>query len=149
MPSGDDFLGHLSVDEFMEFRVRPACAPSSSAAPRGRPLSCSSARTEIIVFILNASGAFLVGLEASEWVPVTVAWVPVTVALAEVLYSFMNFINLTKQVEAYNTALRKVHNVTSPRRTASLRASSPPRRAATRATPTRKSPLRAKRKGCC
>ena len=100
MPSGDDFLGHLSVDEFMDFRVRPACAPSSSAAPRGRPLSCSSARTEIIVFILNASGAFLVGLEASEWVPVTVAWVPVTVALAGVVYSFMNFINLTKQVEA-------------------------------------------------
>ena len=36
---------------------------------------------------------------------------PLAVALAAIVASFMDFTNLSKQVEAYNQALRDVHNL--------------------------------------
>ena len=101
--SGDDFVGQLSIDDYMLYRVRPACTHLERTAPWR---AFEQQFGEIVIFILNASGAVLVGFELTQYVPLTVA-------IAGIILSFMDYSNLSKQVEAYNGALRDVHNITS------------------------------------
>ena len=63
---------------------------------------------EIMIFCINSSGSLLVGVStAGEFVP----YVAITVAAAAVLNSYLEFSRLAKQVEAYNTAERDIHNM--------------------------------------
>merc|ERR1711988_1307982 len=59
-----------------------------------------------MVFSINSSGAVFVAL-GEELVP----YVAITVAVAAVLNSYLEFSRLPKQVEAYNTAQRDLHNL--------------------------------------
>jgi len=102
-PPGDSLVGPLTIDHYMQYRARPVCTYLERTAPyRAFYLQM----LEIIVFIMNSFGAVLVGM-GNEFVP----WVSLTVAIAAVIRSFQDFANLEKQVEAYNTALREVHNM--------------------------------------
>ena len=59
---------------------------------------------EVLIFVFNASGTFLVAIEVS-------AFVALTVALSSITRSFMEFSNITKQVEAYNKSVNMLHNL--------------------------------------
>merc|ERR1719502_1479398 len=61
---------------------------------------------EIVIFFINSSGSLLVGV-SDEYIP----YVAITVACAAVLNSYLEFSRLAKQVEAYNTAERDIHNM--------------------------------------
>ena len=54
--------------------------------------------------VVRTLGAVFVGLSQA-------AYVPLTVAAAAIVQSFIDFTNLTKQVEAYNTSITNVHNL--------------------------------------
>ena len=58
----------------------------------------------MLIFFFSSLGAILVGINATPFVALTVA-------AASITTSFMEFSNIRKQVEAYNTALRDVHNL--------------------------------------
>ena len=88
----------------MLFRTRPMVTYLERTAPwRAFELQL----LEILIFFINSMGAVLVGLGDGEFVP----YVSLTVAIAAVAKGLMDFANLSKQVEAYNTALREVHNM--------------------------------------
>ena len=79
------------------------CASQERTAPwRGFWLQV----LEILIFTFASSGAVLVGM-GKEYVP----YVAMTVAIAAIIRSFMEFSNIAKQVEAFNTALRDVHTL--------------------------------------
>ena len=100
---GDNLFGPLSIDDYMTYRAKPACTYLERTAPwRAFELQL----LEILVFVINSMGAILVGL-GETWVP----YVTLTVAIAAVARSFIDFAHLEKQVEAYNAALRDVHNM--------------------------------------
>jgi len=100
---GDNLVGPLTIDDYMKYRGRPVCTYLERTAPwRAFELQL----LEIIVFCINSLGAVLVGMGA-EYVP----YVSLTVTVAAVAKSACDFANLGKQVEAYNSALRDVHNL--------------------------------------
>ena len=85
----------------MLFRTRPLITYLERTAPwRAFELQM----LEIFIFCFNSLGAILVGLGYEPYVSLTVA-------VAAVLKSFMDFANLSKQVEAYNAALRDIHSM--------------------------------------
>jgi len=99
----DDLLTALSIDDYMYYRVRPLCTYFERTAPwRAFELQC----LEIIVFVFNSSGAVLVGVSDNA-----VPFVALTVATASVCKAFIEFSRLDKQVEAYNSAQRDLHNM--------------------------------------
>ena len=97
----DDLLGPLTIEDYMKYRARPVCTYLERTAPwRAFELQM----LEIFIFCFNSLGAILVGLGYEPYVSLTVA-------VAAVLKSFMDFANLSKQVEAYNAALRDIHSM--------------------------------------
>ena len=98
---GDTLLTTLTIDDYMLYRTRPICTYCERTAPwRAFELQF----LEILIFMLNSLGAVLVGLGQTSYVPLSVA-------AASIVASFIDFANLSKQVEAYNTALRDLHTV--------------------------------------
>jgi hypothetical protein len=97
----DNFMSPLSIDAYFRYRARPLCTYFERTAP-WRAFEMQF--LEILIFVFNAMGTVLVGAKIT-------AYVPLTVALAAIIASFMDFTNISKQVEAYNTALRNVHNL--------------------------------------
>lgn len=99
----DDFFSSITIDDYMQYRAKPLCAYLERTAPwRGYWMQVC----EIMIFAFSSSGAVLVGLGESM-----IPYVAMTVAAASIVKSFMEFSNLGKQVEAYNTALRDVHTM--------------------------------------
>ena len=98
---GDTLLGPLGIDDYMLFRTRPLITYIERTVPwRAFELQL----LEIIVFCFNSLGAIFVGMQQA-------AYVPLSVAAAAIISSFMDFTNLGKQVEAYNTAVNNLHNL--------------------------------------
>ena len=60
----------------------------------------------MLVFFINSLGAVIVGLG-----PAAIPYVAITAALGAVCNSFMEFSRLSKQVEAFNSAQRDLHNM--------------------------------------
>jgi hypothetical protein len=98
---GDNLLGPLSIDDYMLFRTRPLCTYLERTAPWR---AFEQQFLEILVFSFNSLGAVLVGLGMA-------AYVPLTVSVSAIISSFMDFINISKQVEAYNASINNVHNL--------------------------------------
>ena len=89
----------------MQYRVMAICAHVERTAPWK---ALTQQVIEILVFSVNSSGSLLVGVsEEGELVP----YVAITVAIAAVLTSYLEFSRLAKQVEAYNTAEKDIHNM--------------------------------------
>ena len=97
----DNLLGPLTIDDYYLYRARPVGTYLERTAP-WRAFEMQF--LEILIFIFNSLGAVLVGMQYTPYVPLTVA-------IAAILASFIDFTNLSKQVEAYNAALRDIHNV--------------------------------------
>jgi len=99
----DDFFSVITIDDYMKYRAKPVLTYFERTAPwRGYWMQV----LEILIFILNASGAGLVGM-GKLYVP----YVALTVAAASMARSFLEFSNLGKQVEAYNMAVNQCHNL--------------------------------------
>jgi len=97
----DNMLGGLTIDDYMHYRARPICTYLERTAPwRAFELQC----LEVAVFVINSTGAILVALDNA-------AYVALTVSIAAVCKSFIEFSRLDKQVEAYNTSQRDIHNL--------------------------------------
>ena len=99
----DDLFSPITIDDYLKYRAKPVIAYLEKTSPwRGFWMQF----IEIIIFILNASGAALVGM-GTAFIP----FVAMTVAGASIFRSFLEFSNLTKQVEGYNLALNMCHNL--------------------------------------
>jgi len=99
----DDFFSTITITDYMDYRAKPVLAYFERTAPwRGFWMQV----IEILIFTLSASGAALVGMGQ-----VFVPYVAMTVAAANIARSFLEFSNLSKQVEAYNMAINQVHNM--------------------------------------
>merc|ERR1711988_711992 len=97
----DDLFSTITILDYMDYRAKPVLIYFERTAPwRGFWMQL----LEIIIFILNASGAALVGM---GFVP----YVALTVAAASIARSFLEFSNIAKQVEAYNQAVNQCHNM--------------------------------------
>lgn len=96
-------MSSITIDDYMHYRAKPICTHVERTAPwRAFQQQC----IEICVFAINSSGAVLVGVDDA-----LIPYVAITVALAAVLNSFLEFSRLAKQVEAYNSAQRDLHNL--------------------------------------
>jgi len=99
----DDLMTAMSIDDYMTFRGRPVCSYLEKTAPwRAFELQC----LEVSIFVINSSGAVLVGLSTS-----LIPYVALTVSLGAVCTSFLEFSRLQKQVEAYNQSHRELYNL--------------------------------------
>ena len=85
----------------MLFRTRPLTTYLERTAPYR---AFEQQFLEILIFFFNSLGAVFVGMDMA-------AYVPLTVAVSAIISSFMDFTNLTKQVEAYNKSLTDCHNI--------------------------------------
>ena len=102
----DDFFGPLTIMDYMDYRAKPILAYFEKTAPwRGFWMQF----VEILIFIFNALGAALVGMDTEEF-PL-VPFVALTVGIASILKSFLEFSSLEKQVEGYNSAINAIHNM--------------------------------------
>ena len=101
----DNLQSTLTIDVYMQYRAMPLCTHIERTAPwRAFQLQV----IEILVFSINSSGAVLVGVDEDGTLT---SYVAITVAIAAVLNSYLEFSRLAKQVEAYNTAQRDLHNL--------------------------------------
>jgi hypothetical protein len=101
----DNLQSTLTIDVYMQYRAMPLCTHIERTAPwRAFQLQV----IEILVFFINSSGAVLVGVDEDGTLT---SYVAITVAIAAVLNSYLEFSRLAKQVEAYNTAQRDLHNL--------------------------------------
>jgi len=97
----DDFFSSITIDDYMKYRAKPVLAYLEKTAPwRGFWMQTG----EVLIFVFSSSGAVLVAANA-------IPFVALTVACASIMRSFLEFSNLPKQVEAYNTAFTSVHNL--------------------------------------
>ena len=100
---GDDFFSSLTIDAYMQYRAKAVLSYMESTSPwRGFWMQL----IEIIIFIMNAFGAVLVGM-GTQYIP----YVAMTVSLAAIFRSFLEFSRLGKQVEAYNIAVNMIHGM--------------------------------------
>ena len=98
---GDTLLAPIGIDVYMKFRTRPMVTYLERTAPWR---AFEQQFLEILIFMFNSCGAIFVGMGQATYVPLTVA-------ISAIIASFMDFTNLTKQVEAYNQAINNVHNL--------------------------------------
>ena len=98
---GDDFFSSLTIDYYMKYRAKAVCAYLEKTAPwRGFWMQTC----EVLIFVFSSSGAVLVAAGSTPFVALTVA-------AASIVRSFLEFSNIPKQVEAYNSALNSVHTM--------------------------------------
>jgi len=102
----DDLATQMSIETYVQYRVRPYAAHLEKLAPR---LSRRLQALELLVFVCNTAGAVLAIIEVGATSLAT--FVAITVALAATFSSVIEFHNLQAQVTAANGALREVHNL--------------------------------------
>ena len=102
----DDLATSLSIETYVEYRVRPYVSHLEKVAPQ---LARKLQVLEILVFLANSAGAILALIVVGT---ISLAnFVAVSVAIASTLSSIIEFHNLQARVTATNGALREMHNL--------------------------------------
>ena len=99
----DDFVSPLSIETYIDHRVRPLAAYLEQRVPM---LSRQLQGCEAIALLCNAAGACVAVVGHAEWVALAVAVSAAFNALADYFY-------LTSQVSAANGAMQDVHALLS------------------------------------
>ena len=99
----DDFVSPLSIETYVDFRVRPMAAYLEAVGPR---LARQMQGLEMLSQLANAAGATLAVLGYAEWVALTVA-------ISAVFNALSDYYALTQCCTAANGALADVHNLLS------------------------------------
>jgi len=102
----DDFATPMSIESYVQFRVRPFVASLEKSAPR---LARTLQLLEVLVFVSNSLGAVLAIIVVGDMSLAN--FVAVTVALSAIFSSMIEYHNLQLQVTASNGALRETHNL--------------------------------------
>lgn len=102
----DDFASPMSIESYVQYRVRPFVAHLEKSAPR---LARTLQVLEVLVFVSNSLGAVLAIIVVGDMSLAN--FVAVTVALSAIFSSMIEYHNLQLQVTASNGALRETHNL--------------------------------------
>jgi len=98
----DDYLaGPLAVESYVIFRVRPVMEMLEKRATK---LAFRLNLAEILIFIIQSSGAILASFEWFEWVALTVS-------IGAVLQGLIEYVNLRDQVTSVNLAVRELQSL--------------------------------------
>jgi len=103
---GSDLVGPLSIETYVQDRVRPVAAHLEKSAPK---LNRRLQTLNVLVFISNSVGAVLAIITVGTTSLAT--FVAISVALGATFSSVVEYQNLTAQVTATNGALCDVHNL--------------------------------------
>eukprot|EP00747_Dinoflagellata_sp_TGD_P114580 gnl/TRDRNA2_/TRDRNA2_171955_c5_seq28.p1 gnl/TRDRNA2_/TRDRNA2_171955_c5~~gnl/TRDRNA2_/TRDRNA2_171955_c5_seq28.p1 ORF type:complete len:360 (-),score=65.28 gnl/TRDRNA2_/TRDRNA2_171955_c5_seq28:61-1140(-) len=95
---GDDFVGPILIETYIEHRLRPALR---SAVSRSPGLAGALSRYELLAIVVASTGTLLAAINLATWVALTVT-------LGSTVTNVVQHKLLRPQLSSYNTAIRNL-----------------------------------------